>query len=328
MLVSSLFSRRIFLKKLLLGVGVFTTGSSVIPYLSGKKVFAQSFLALENNIEPPMILIEGGEYTIGADDGSSASPSHTVVLEPFYIDAFEVSNEQFAMFLNTLGITLLQDAPAGQVTASSFADGEAVRFIEGGEGDEDASLIIALDDSHCRIGIRDGQFVADENFFNHPVAETTWQGANLYAAWRGARLPTEVEWEAAARSMSGRIYPWGDAEPTQDYAVIGRGSGETASVGTHPLGATPEGLYDMAGNLAEWTSSLYLPYPYNAEDGREDPTVFDDRVTRGGDHVYDSSGAQLTTYFRDGFSRAPGRGHRHIGFRCARSVNATSTLIR
>jgi formylglycine-generating enzyme required for sulfatase activity len=321
--VSALTSRRRFLKQVLIGISVVTSSHVLLPQLFNRKTFAQSSLLTESNPEQSMILIEGGEYTIGSDDGSSASPLHTVRLEPFYIDPFEVTNEQFAIFLNTLGVTLLQNAPAGQVTASSFADGEAVRFIEGGEGDEDASLIIALDDSHCRIGIQNGQFVADENFFNHPVAETTWQGANLYAAWRGARLPSEVEWEAAARGRAARLYPWGNTPPTQEYAVIGRGSGETAPVGTHPLGATPEGVYDLAGNLAEWTSSLFLPYPYNADDGREDPTVLGDRVTRGGDHVYDSSAETLTTYFRNGFSRAPGRGHRHIGFRCARSVNAT-----
>lgn len=105
-----------------------------------------------------------------------------------------------------------------------------------------------------------------------------------------------------------------------DDAVFGRSSGETDPVGAHPAGATPEGVHDLAGNLAEWTSSLYRPYPYDPADGREDPEAPGERVTRGGDHVFDSAPDQLTGYFRSGFSRAIQNGHRHIGFRCARSV--------
>lgn len=73
----------------------------------------------------------------------------------------------------------------------------------------------------------------------------------------------------------------------------------------------------MSGSLAEWTSSLMFPYPYDAEDGREDPTSPGERVTRGGDYLYDAEPSTLTATHRDGFSNAPGRGHRHIGFRCA-----------
>jgi formylglycine-generating enzyme required for sulfatase activity len=268
-----------------------------------------------------MILIPGGAYMIGANDGPpAAQPAHVVTLAPFLIDQFEVTNAQYTDFLNALGVPLVQDAPAGQVTARSFRPEEASRFLEGGEGDEKPELLIALDDSHCRIGIVGGRFVAQETFEDHPVAETTWRGARDYAHWRGARLPTEAEWEVAARGTEGRLYPWGESEPTPQHAVFGRRSGETASVGGRPQGATPEGVHDLAGNLAEWTSSLYRPYPYQADDGREDPEASGERVTRGGDHVYDSEPATLTAIYREGFSRAPERGHRHIGFRCAQSL--------
>ncbi|MFQ6021770.1 MAG: formylglycine-generating enzyme family protein, partial [Acidiferrobacterales bacterium] len=82
--------------------------------------------------------------------------------------------------------------------------------------------------------------------------------------------------------------------------------------------ATPEGIHDLAGSLAEWTSSLYRPYPYASDDGREDQAVSGERVTRGGDYVFDTSPEKLTGFFRAGFSRAVHHGHRHIGFRCAK----------
>ena len=100
-------------------------------------------------------------------------------------------------------------------------------------------------------------------------------------------------------------------------AIYDRERGQTAAVASHSAGATPRGIDDMAGNLAEWTHSLFRPYPYDADDGREAPDAEGERVTRGGDYLFDTGPAALTTYFRDGFSRDPVRGHRHIGFRCA-----------
>ncbi|MDX1527219.1 MAG: SUMF1/EgtB/PvdO family nonheme iron enzyme, partial [Gammaproteobacteria bacterium] len=80
-------------------------------------------------------------------------------------------------------------------------------------------------------------------------------------------------------------------------------------------------ILDLSGSLAEWTASLYRPYPYDAADGREDIFASGERVTRGGDYVFDTDADQLTGYFRSGFSRAPQNGHRHIGFRCAVSLD-------
>jgi formylglycine-generating enzyme required for sulfatase activity len=177
--------------------------------------------------------------------------------------------------------------------------------------------IIELDDDDGRIGIRDGRFAPDPGYETHPVAETTWRGALAYCLWRGARLPTEVEWEAAARGRDGRTFPWGDAVPTADHAVIERRSGDTLAVGSRPNGATPEGLLDMAGSLSEWTSTLDHPYPYGADDGREDATLLGERVVRGGDYVFNSAKVRLTGWNRTIWSRNPAAGHRHIGFRCA-----------
>lgn len=316
-------SRRVFLSYLCTGVGAaFAANLLVFDTANARNASGNQDRAATRRPPtgaPPMRYVEGGRYVIGTDNDPSALP-HTVTLQPFYMDEYEVTNGQFAVFLNALGVTLLQDAPAGGVGAASFTNGQAQRFLEGSDGEEHPSLLIALDDTHCRIGVSGGRFSADPLYIHHPVTETAWRGATAYAAWRGARLPTEAEWEVAARGKTGRTYPWGEAPPTQQYAAIGRRSGETAPVGTHPLGATPSGIHDLAGNVAEWTSSLFWPYPYRPDDGREDPNVDGERSTRGGDHVYDTSPEQLTTFYRRGFSRAPGRGHRHIGFRCAKST--------
>ena len=177
-----------------------------------------------------------------------------------------------------------------------------------------------MDGTDARIAIQGGRFQPEPGFADHPVPESTWLGAAAFCTWRGARLPSEAEWEAAARGREGRTYPWGEAPPTKGHAVYGRGRGETGAAGSNGEGSTPEGVFDMAGNEAEWTSSLYRPYPYVAGDGREEPAAPGERVTRGGGHVFDVTPARLTGYFRDGFSRNPGRGHRHIGFRCAKDA--------
>ncbi len=269
--------------------------------------------------EPPMARIDGGAYPIGADAGGASNrPRHVVALRPFLIDAFETTNGEFAAFLNTLDARPKRDAAAGLLRLDDIAGLDAGRVIGGPVAT--ARTFVELDDEDARIGTRGGRFVPEPGFADRPVAETTWAGAAAYCAWRGARLPTEVEWEAAARGRDGRTYPWGEAPPSPERAVYGRARGDTAPAQSLPAGATPEGVFHMAGNMAEWTSTLFRPYPYDATDGREDPAAAGERVTRGGDHVFDVAADRLAGYFRDGFSRNPLRGHRHIGVRCARDA--------
>ncbi len=282
-------------------------------------VSAPSVAAAQGPMEVPMVAIEGGSYPIGSAKGSASARSpHRVELDSFLIDAFEVTNAQFAEFLNTLQIKARHDTRAGELDPGDVEGPDADR-VWGGTGGNDRAFI-EMDDTDARIGILGGRFAPEPGYDEHPVSESTWQGAAAFCAWRGARLPSEAKWEAAARGKNGRTYPWGEDPPTPAHAVFGRGRGETDPVGSHPKGATREGVFDLAGNEAEWTSSLFRPYPYDAADGREDPDAADERVTRGGDHVFDVAPGQLKSSFRDGFSRDPRRGHRHIGFRCAKDA--------
>jgi len=99
---------------------------------------------------------------------------------------------------------------------------------------------------------------------NQPVVAVSWFAARAFCQWAGGRLPTEEEWEKAARGTDGRIYPWGNDAPTPERAVFHQrmNIGHPEPVGTHPAGDSPYGLHDMAGNVWEWTASVYDPFAY------------------------------------------------------------------
>ncbi len=263
-----------------------------------------------------MIAISAGQYPIGNDDGpADQRPAHTVTLSAFQIDRHEVRNGAFAEFLNALGLTLAGPVAPGRADRLTGTDLDLLR--EGPYGDTRFYPLIALNDENARIDYRDGRFVPQAGFADRPVAETTWAGAAAYCAWRGARLPTEAEWEAAARGPDGRLYPWGDEPPDATRAYVNADADVLAPVGSLPAGASPFGVLDMAGSLAEWTSTLKQPYPYAPHDGREDPGKPGERVTRGGDYQYDNDAQTLRATHRNGFSNEPSQGHRQIGVRCA-----------
>jgi iron(II)-dependent oxidoreductase len=235
-----------------------------------------------------MISIPAGPFRMGSDTGPmDERPMHSVHLDAFQIDRTPVTNAQFAVFLNAMG-----------------------RLSTHGE------RLFDVDDHDARIHQQDNTWVAETGFALHPVVEVSWVGARDYCRWLGKRLPTEAEWEKAARGTDGRQYPWGDNLPDPTRAQYKAGWNDTAPVGSFPAGASPYGVLDMAGNVWEWVSSAYLPYPYQAADGREDLTSGPVRSTRGGGH--DTSPADLTTTQRGRLlSRNPRAGHHNIGFRCA-----------
>jgi iron(II)-dependent oxidoreductase len=236
-----------------------------------------------------MVRVPGGSFLMGNSDGpEDERPQHQVNVAEFLIDRTPVTNAQFAQFMNTKG--------------TQAADGQ--RWYD-------------IDDNDARIHRRREQWTADTGFENHPVVEASWYGAVAYCAWLGKRLPTEAEWEKAARGTDGRKFPWGNEPPDRSRAHFGAGWNDLQPVGSLAKGASPYGVLDLAGNGWEWVSSAYVPYPYNRHDGREDLTRLQVRVTRGGGH--DSPPEELTTTQRGRqVSRNPRGGHHNIGFRCAR----------
>ncbi len=128
----------------------------------------------------------------------------------------------------------------------------------------------------------------------HPVTHVSWDDAVAYCRWLSEatvqryRLPSEAEWEKAARGTDGRIYPWGNQPPDEQRGNFNDKLKDTTPVGSYPAGVSPYGCYDMAGNVWEWTSSRYEKYPYRADDGREDFNRKENerRVLRGGSFYY------------------------------------------
>ncbi len=158
-----------------------------------------------------------------------------------------------------------------------------------------------------------GAFAGDR----HPRENLTWFEARDFCATHGLRLPTEAEWEYAARGPDSLLYPWGNDLIEANLVFERNNNAQTADVGSLSAGVSWVGAFDMAGNVAEWTSSLYEAYPYDAADGRENPDDAETpRVTRGPLGGYVEFSGSLPFRVR----RAPGDRDWFIGFRCARAA--------
>jgi len=237
-----------------------------------------------------IMLIQAGAFWMGRDDGPpDEAPRHRVYVRDFWIERHKVTNAEFALFLNATG-----PRPPGSDR----------RYDE--------------DDTDARIHRPQGLWIADPGFERHPVAEVSWFGARDYCTWTGRRLPTEAEWEKAARGDDERPYPWGFAAPTPQLAVFGRAYNATDST-SRPAGASPYRVEDMLGNLREWTSTALRPYPYRTDDGRVPYTGATGRVVvRGASHD-DPAESLGVTRRRSYDRRGAAAGHHFVGFRCATS---------
>ncbi|MEW5868227.1 MAG: bifunctional serine/threonine-protein kinase/formylglycine-generating enzyme family protein [Chloroflexota bacterium] len=259
-------------------------------------------------VTPPanlgMVLIPEGEFKMGSDDErDSAAPVHTVFLDAYYIDVYEVTNAKFADFLNEMGNLRT-----------------------------DGIIWLDADDKDVRIYQNDGLWKAVPGYDDHPVV-ATWPGASAYCEWRGARLPTEAEWEKAARGgLEGAVFPWGDDEPvcikgSYNGAKINDFSG-CADTGTASVGSFDPngyGLFDMAGNAWEWVwdwdkDDYYAESPFANPTGPTEPNLTSHRVRRGGSWDDASSHARVA-------NRSAQSTFLPNGFRCVRSVEAIEGLL-
>jgi formylglycine-generating enzyme required for sulfatase activity len=244
------------------------------------------YLPLVKNDQPSMpgmVFIPAGNFKMGCDQAHNGGELcngdellHTVYLDAYQIDKNLVTTAQYA-----------QCVAAGHCTAP---------------GDTSSNLRLS--------------YYGNSSYSNYPVIHVNWDQSNAYCAWAGKRLPSEAEWEKAARGSSDtRAYPWGDATPTCALANSNYCVNDTSAVGSYPGGASPYGVLDMAGNVWEWVTDWLGPnYLVEPHENPLGPATGELRVIRGGFYFDDAKYVRAT--MRAGHD--PNDATDYIGFRCAR----------
>lgn len=234
------------------------------------------------------VFIPAGEFLMGSDEGAvDEKPPHTVHLDAYWIDQTPITNAMFAQFLNE----------------------------RGNRKQNSVNWYVLL---RGRIRQTGKVWRVEKDFELHPVVNVNWYGARAYCEWAGAHLPTEAQWEKAARGTDGRTYPWGSREPDESLVNFNKNIRTTTPVGNYPAGASPYGVLDMAGNVWEWCADWYgkAYYRVSPTANPTGPRGGTDRVVRGGS--WRDSAIWLRAACRGG-GRMSSRTN-YSGFRCARSV--------
>jgi formylglycine-generating enzyme required for sulfatase activity len=243
-----------------------------------------------------MIYIPPGTFQMGSIETDAGAdydemPQHLVTLDSYWMDQTVVSNAMFSAFLNEMG-----NQTEGRTTWLDAGDEDVLIF----QGDEVWRPL--------------------RGYENHPAIEVTWYGAQAYCHWVGRRLPTEAEWENAAKGSStgigaGRIYPWGD-EIDCDRAQYANCMGELVPVNSKPLGASPYGVLGLSGNTWEWVADWYAAdyYSTSPADNPLGPEEGETRTLRGASWEYDWKHLRAANRRHNG----PAVSMHDYGFRCAK----------
>ena len=255
-----------------------------------------------------MIYIPAGEFPMGFISGDpDAKPNeksqHTVQLSAFWIDRTEVTNRMFALFVQATGYRTDAERHGTGTIYSINQDG-----IPWSMDVADVSWLHPHSPSDDISGLG-----------NRPVVQVSWNDSSAYCKWAGRRLPTEAEWEMAARGTDGRMYPWGNTAPNKNLLNFDMQVGHSTDVGSYPGGASPYGALDMLGNAYEWVNDWYDPGYYDKSPAKDPqgPGSGSFRVIRGGAWNYGLDWTRTT-------SRSeldPAASVETLGFRCAQDSN-------
>jgi iron(II)-dependent oxidoreductase len=270
--------------------------------------------ATPGQVLPAEVVIPGGPFTMGTSTEPWAldneRPAHQVPVAPFAIDTTPVTNGAYQRFIAAGGYDDPRWWSAAGWAHRQQADLSAPAFWSR--------------DGDCWLRNRFG--VVEPVPAAEPVVHVCFHEAAAYAKWAGRRLPTEAEWEKAARfdpaTGRSRRYPWGDDDPTPEHANLGQRHLRPAAVGAYPAGASPSGVHQLIGDVWEWTSTDFHGYPgFAAFPYREYSEVFfgpEYQVLRGGSFGTDAAACRGTFRNWD----YPIRRQIFAGFRCARDVSS------
>lgn len=267
-------------------------------------------------LEPEWCDVPAGRFLLGSTNqdtnaSDSEKPQHEITLPAFQISRYPVTNAQYALFMDDSGYGPTQ--PWWDTAGRAWL----------------ARADTATPDwqSSQRRKHKDRPEYWDDNRFgiarsNCPVVGVSWYEAAAYCRWLSqqlgyeVRLPSDAEWEKAARGTDGRIYPWGNLWNSAKTNGAVSDIGETSPVGCFPDGASPYGMLDMVGNVWEWTRSVFKPYPYNPVDGREET----DEPARKYFTLRGGSWADVTILMRASYryGNTPENQNINIGFRLTR----------
>lgn len=273
-----------------------TTQSLEVPFVSSKdasntRLSPTSASEIQNETpnpvemadlpEIPMQLVPAGEFMMGSNNAvADERPVHTVYLDAYYMDIYEVTNGLYKICVD-----------AGVCTPPGITN-----------------------------SLTRSSYYGNPEFNDYPVISVNWNQAKTFCEWRGVSLPTEAQWEKAARGTDGRKYPWDneiDCDYVNFYDVLGVGQcvSDTTKVGSYESGISPYGMYDMAGNVMEWVADWYDPNYYASSPSSNPlgPDSGKNRVLRGG--TWGSTVSGLRTSIRIWYP--PDFQGVDFGFRCA-----------